>query len=252
MSILVEYNEALTKDFIADGTITLWQPRQGYRVGIDSVLLAASTKIKPKSHVLDLGCGVGAIALCLLNREPSISVLGLENNSNLVTLANQNASENNFSDQFKIITGSALCLPKDISVGKFDLVISNPPYMPAGTSIPSPNPDKKAAHIEDESGLKKWIETAARALKSKGFLSMIHRADRLSDLLINLEGKFGEITIHPLWPKVGLSAKRVILKARKDSSTPLRLQAGTIIHELDGTYTPLVDAALKGAILNTG
>ena len=98
---------------------------------------------------------------------------------------------------------------------------------------------------------KSGVKTASVALKHKGLFSFIHRADRLDHLLGALMPFFGGITIHPLWPKSGKQAKRVLIKAKKGSKAPTVLTSGTIIHMNDGSYTPEVASILKGnSLLN--
>jgi tRNA1(Val) A37 N6-methylase TrmN6 len=87
-------------------------------------------------------------------------------------------------------------------------------------------------------------------LQPKGTLVVVHRADRLDELLAALRGKVGEITVFPLWPKAGRPAKRVLVRARKGVATPLALLPGLVLHEDDGRYTPIAQAVLRdGAAL---
>jgi len=81
---------------------------------------------------------------------------------------------------------------------------------------------------------------------------MVHRADRLDDVLAALKGRFGGVVVHPLWPKAGVPAKRVIVHAAKQSRAPLTVTPGLVLHTPDGGYTPEVDAALGGAALDLG
>jgi tRNA1(Val) A37 N6-methylase TrmN6 len=74
---------AFTRDALLAGKVALWQPTRGYRVAVDPVLLAAAVEPKAGDRVLDMGCGVAAISLCLLARCPDISVVGLERNVDL-------------------------------------------------------------------------------------------------------------------------------------------------------------------------
>ena len=239
----------LTRDGILGGKVTLWQPAQGYRVAVDPILLAAAVQPKAGARVLDLGCGVGTIALCLLARCPDITVVGLELNANLVDIARRNALENNASERLVIHHGSVATLPAEILAGTFDIVATNPPYLKAGHASTSPDMTKQSANVESGADLQAWIKAAARALKNKGRLAMIHRADRLDQILSVLHGSFGEITIHPLWPKSGVSAKRVIVHARKGNSSPSQLTAGTVLHQDDGEFTDEAIRILDGGSL---
>ena len=236
-----------TRDTLLAGKVTLWQPRKGYRAAIDPVMLAAAVEPKAGARVLDLGCGVGAVALCLLARRADVCVTGLELDADLVSLARRNAIENTVEDRLEIHQGSVTTPPGDIVPGAFDLVVCNPPYLEAGTASVSPNPGRHSANIEALGDLGAWIAAASRALKPKGSLAMIHRADRLDDIIAELRGAYGEITIHPLWPKRGRAAKRVIIRARKGVSSPARMEAGTVLHNEDGSFSDIAGAVLEGA-----
>ncbi|MDA1310002.1 MAG: methyltransferase [Proteobacteria bacterium] len=249
----------LTRDTLLDGRVVLWQPAEGYRAAIDPVLLAAAVEAGAGAKVLDLGCGAGTIALCLLARCPKISVTGLEIDDALAALARRNAAENGVSENFQTYQGSVAALAGGslageieafkIEAGSFDIVVSNPPYLEAGRASLSPDLGKRTADVESTADLETWIGAASRALKPKGALALIHRADRLDHILALLRGRFGGITIHPLWPKQGVPAKRVIIQARKGMAAPTRLEPGTVLHQTDGPYTDAARIALSGGAL---
>ena len=88
---------------------------------------------------------------------------------------------------------------------------------------------------------------AVNMLRPKGTLVLVHRADRLDDLLAALRGRVGEVVICPLWPKKGRAAKRILLRGRKGVASPLTLLPGLVLHEEDGRYTPDADAVLRQA-----
>ena len=85
-----------------------------------------------------------------------------------------------------------------------------------------------------------------RMVRTKGTITLIHRADRLGDLLALLQGQAGEVVVFPLWPKRGVAAKRVIVRARKGIRSPLALSAGLVMHEDDGAFTARADDILRG------
>ena len=75
-----------TLDLFLGGKLRIFQPSEGYRAGIDPVLLAASLPVKPGERVLELGCGVGVASLCLMRRIREVEVKGVEINCNLADL----------------------------------------------------------------------------------------------------------------------------------------------------------------------
>ncbi len=76
---------------------------------------------------------------------------------------------------------------------------------------------------------------------------MIHRADRVGDILQACEGRFGAVAIFPLWPKEGIEAKRILVSAIKGRRTLPRLLPGLVLHRADGGYTAQAQAILRDA-----
>lgn len=239
-----------TEDKLLDGRIVLRQPRDGFRVAIDSVLLAAAVPAKAGDAVFEPGAGVGAAALCLARRVEGMRVAGVEIQPELVRLAGDNVRLNGLEDRVEIMVGALERLPPTLTAGGFDHVLANPPYhRPDRTDAP-PDPGKAAAVVEGETGLEGWIDLSMSMLRPKGSLTVIHRADRLEELLGCIGARAGDIVVFPLWPgRRGKPAKRVIVRARKGVATPLRLLPGLVLHEDDGSSTPEADAVLRGAAL---
>ena len=100
--------------------------------------------------------------------------------------------------------------------------------------------------MEGDAKLGDWIGFLLRMVRAKGTITLIHRADRLDEILALLHGNAGETVVFPLWPKRGVAAKRVIVRARKGIRTPLTVSPGLVLHEADGTYTEEADAILRG------
>ncbi|MBX2854931.1 MAG: methyltransferase [Rhodobacteraceae bacterium] len=238
---------ALTDDAFLDGRVRLLQPKQGYRAATDPVLLAAAAAAKPGDTVLDLGSGAGAAAFCLAARVSGLSMVGLELQPAYADLSRQNAARNGAPQRFtwRSFMGDATAPPPDLRAMNFDWVITNPPFFEADSGLASPTPSRDAAHREAV-GLDVWLDCALRRLRPKGTLVVIHRAERLPEMLRVLEGRAGAITVCPLWPRVGAPAKRVILRAVKEARTPFRLAAGLTLHLPKGdAFTPVAQAILR-------
>ncbi|MEE3623379.1 methyltransferase [Nitrospirillum sp. BR 11752] len=244
----------LTEDRLLDGRVRLLQPAQGYRAAIDPVLLAAATPAGGEDHVLDLGCGAGAATFCLAARLPGVRIAGLEVQPAAVDLARRNADLNGVAGRVRISLGDAAQAPghlppgsdPDLLAGRFDHVMTNPPFYPGGRHTRSPRAGKAVSHGEGTADLATWIAAAARLLAPRGTLTMIHRADRVDDILARLAGRFGAVVLYPLWPRAGAEARRVIIRARLGARTPARLLPGLVLHGERGGYTPAADAVLRG------
>lgn len=241
-----------TQDRLLNGRVQLLQPAAGYRVAIDPVLLAAAVEPPAGGRVLDLGCGVGAAALCLLVRRPDLRVDGLELQPALADLAEQNARLNGVADRFAVHRGDAAEAHPDLPAGTFDAVLSNPPHLAAGTGGPTAHPGRSLAHLESSLDLAGWIARALAWLKPRGTLTLVHRADRLGALLGAVQRGAGAVRIFPLWPRAAEPAKRVLLAAVKGSRAPVRLLPGLVLHAGTG-FTAEAEAVLRGgAALDLG
>ena len=233
-------------DGLLDGRVRLRQPKGGYRAAIDPVFLAAAVSAEPGENLLDLGCGAGAAALCLLARVPGTRVTGLEIQAELVRLARENGRDNGWGDRFLPLAGDVARPPPRLAPGSFHHVFCNPPQLAAERTRPAVDPGRDLANREGAARLDHWVATALAMVRPKGTVTFIHRADRLDDLLAAFLGRAGELVIFPLWPGEDKPAKRVILRARKDAGSPLRLAAGLVLHRDDGSFTPAAEAVLRG------
>lgn len=235
-----------TLDHFLDGRIKLIQPSTGYRAGIDPLFLSASLHPKSQERILDVGCGVGTAAIALAFRCPHIKVTGIEIQPDLCELALINIQANYLTGRINIIEGDILSPPTLLNLNTFDQVMTNPPYHEDHRTQTSPVPGKAQANTETVD-LGKWIKFCLKLLKPKGVFTMVHRAERLSEILIHLEKQTGDIVVYPLWPGLKKPARRVLIQARKNTGGELRLARGMVLHGGANKYTPEAEAVLRHA-----
>ncbi len=218
--------EGVTEDLLLGGRVRLRQPAVGYRAATDPVLLAAAVPARRGDRVLELGCGVGAALYCLAVRVGGLALTGLDIQPRYLTLAQENAELNGV--RARLIRGDLAAMPAELRAESFDQVMMNPPFHPPAAR-PSPDAGRDRAHRE-ETPLAVWVSAGLARLRQKGRLTLIHRAERLPEILGALGGSAGEIVVKPLAARAGRDAKRVLVTARKDTGGPLRLAAPLVIH----------------------
>lgn len=230
----------LTEDTLLGGKVRLLQPRKGYRVAVDAVLLAAAVEARAGERVLDLGAGVAAVGLCIAARVPGCAVVGIELQPALQELAQRNAFLNGAEDRVRTIEHD-LAAPLPADLGLFDHIATNPPYLPAAVADPSPDPAKALATVESSAGLARWLEAATAAVKPAGALTIIHRSDRLEEIVAHLARLgFGEIATRLLPP-----AARVLVRARRAATLTRRVSSPLVLHRAGGGYTDEAEAILR-------
>jgi tRNA1(Val) A37 N6-methylase TrmN6 len=241
-----------TEDRLLGGRVQFVQPKSGYRAAIDPVMLAAAVNAIANKTVLDVGIGAGAAALCLAARLPKVQIVGIEIQEELAKLARHNAEINGFSERIEVAYADVLVPPKHIAPGTFDHVMTNPPFVKQGRGQGSPNSSKALANVESSVPLEIWIKFCLDMLQRRGTFTMIHRADRMHEVLAALAGEAGEAIVYPLWPGPdNKPSKRFLISCRKGVRTPMLLSTGLVLHQADGSYTPEAERVLReGEALN--
>ncbi|MBP6986561.1 MAG: methyltransferase domain-containing protein [Alphaproteobacteria bacterium] len=235
---------SLIIDKYLDGRIYICQPQKGYRAGIDAILLAAAVSPKKSHKVLDVGTGVGTVMLAIASYFPQTQFAGLEIQQELVTLAAENIKRNHQEKNVQIFQGSILSPPDELLPNTFDHVVTNPPYFNFGAT--TEDLKKTISRHEQNIGIESWIQACIRMVKPRGYLTMIHRAERLDEILKNLTPKTGDIKIFPLWPQKNQAAKLVLIQARKSVNTPCQMLSGLCLHNEDKAYTQKADDIFRG------
>lgn len=238
----------LRHDGFLGSRLRIAQPAGGYRAGADAVMLAAACPARAGEAVLELGCGAGVALLCLGARVEGLQLTGLELQDRYAELARENARQNDIPAQ--IVSGDLTRMPGELREQSFDHVIANPPYFVGGTV--APDQGRGTARHEDVP-LSQWIETGLRRLRPGGWLTLIHRAERLGVILSVLGTQAGDITILPVSARTGREAGRVIVLARKGARAPMRLLYPFIMHEKPSHLTDAEDLSSRAhAVLRDG
>jgi len=244
-----------TLDLALGGRVRLYQPSKGYRAGLDAALLAAAVELGASETALEAGCGPGAALLQVAWRTQSPdltgpSLVGVERDAAALALAQRNIALNGETARVTAIGGDVSTpfskLAPECKLAPFDAVFANPPFFDDPTSLRGPAPERRDAYIAD-AGLTVWADFMLKAVRQGGRITLVHRADRLSDILACLADGAGSFRIRPVQPFADQPAKRVLVRAIKSGKAPLVLLPPLVLHARDGTkHTPEAEAILRG------
>jgi tRNA1(Val) A37 N6-methylase TrmN6 len=241
-----------THDRFLGGRLTLRQPRDGHRVGLDAALLSACPPADATGLALDIGAGVGAVGLALAARAPGLAVGLIENDAHLAALARANVAANGMDGRARTfeadLTSPAARRAAGLAAEGADWALTNPPFFDPSRHRVAPG--KAGAHAMTRAGpeaLDIWIRSCFALLRPGGVLCLIHRADALTAVLAACAARGGDLRVLPVRPREGAAATRVLIRAVKGARAPLTLLPGLALHDAGGAWRPLPDAVLRGA-----
>jgi FkbM family methyltransferase len=241
-----------SEDLFLGGALTVRQPRKGYRAGIDALLLAATVRPEMANvgPVLDLGAGAGIVGLCVAVRCPAAQVVLIEREPHLVTLARHNIDRNGLSGRVSIVeadisraTAALECA--GVASESFATVLANPPYHEKDRSTAAGSRLKATSHQMPKDELDAWARFMCRMAAPGGRASMIHKAEALPQILASFEGRFGNMTVLPIYARAREPAIRVIVSGIKGSRAPLAIKPALVLHGPNQTFLPEVEAILR-------
>lgn len=207
-------DQKTTVDALLGGRIMLEQPAVGYRVAVDTLLLAAAVSAQAGERVLDMGCGVGGVMLALAARVPGIRITGIEIQSDFADLCRRNIERNERQKTLSVHEGDGTNLPAHFC-GFFDHVVMNPPFHDAVRHDGSPHVAVRKAKRDAENEMEAWLCAAFAALKDGGVLTMICRADRQEEIIKKAGALFGAFMVKRIQTKPDGTCKRFILRGVK-------------------------------------
>ena len=214
-----------------------------FRPGTDSFLLSSLPKLKAGLRICDLGSGTGLLSLLLLQRQPQLSVTGVEIQPEAVALAEKAAAKNNLSDRLIFCCDDLRNVKAHFATGSFDLVVCNPPYYPPGSGYVSGCDAMRTARAEVSCTLEDICQAAAYLLRWGGSFCLVHKPERLTDLLCALRGAALEPKRLRFVCKTAEAAPSLVLvDARRGGKPGLTIEPPLLLQQADGSPTAEVDA----------
>jgi tRNA1(Val) A37 N6-methylase TrmN6 len=231
---MIEALTDITEDAFLGGQLLLKQKRSGHRAGHDAILLAAATEAHMGDRVVDLGAGIGTAGLALARRVAGVKLSLIEIDPDLADLARANAAGNAIAAAVMVldVTADAQAFAvHGLVPDSVDVVLTNPPFNDSTRHRGSPDQARHTAHVATEETLHAWVHAARRILRSNGALTLIWRADGITEVLAALSRGFGSLAILPVHGEAGRPAIRVLVRAIKGGRAPTRLLPGLMLNE---------------------
>lgn len=242
--------QSLTRDAFLGGRLIVSQPADGFRAGLDSVLLGAAVDPDAAS-LLDLGAGAGIAALVALAHASALTATLVEADPRMAALAALNLTANGFAERGRLLildvtAKGAIRAAAGLPADHYGSVIANPPFFDQARGT-APSARRAAARHMQAGALDLWVKAAATSAAPGGEVIFIHTLAALPALLAAFEARFGALTVLPLSPREGEPASRILIRGIKGSRAPLTLLASRPLHGSEGRdFRPEFDAIFRG------
>ena len=237
MEIELKENERI--DDLEFKNLKIIQNTKGFCFGIDAVLLSDFAKnIKKNAKVLDLGTGTGIISILLCGKTNLEKIVGVEVQKEVANMAKRSSKLNNLENKFEIINENIINLDNIYERNFFDVIITNPPYKKENTGIVNEEEKKLISRHEVLAKLEDYIKISNKLLKDKGEFYMVHRPERLVDIIAYMrQYKIEPKEIRFVCSHEKEPPKLVLIKGVKNAKPFLKFKEDLYIYNDDGSYT---------------
>ena len=206
--------------------------------GMDAVLLSSFAAAGPGEKVLDLGTGSGIIPILMHAKTGCRDFTGLEIHAESADMAARSVLLDDLQDDISIVTGDIKEAAAIFGAASFDVVTSNPPYIPAGRGLTNPDASRAAARHEILCSLEDVVGETAKLLKPGGRFYLVHRPGRLPEIMRLLCGyRIEPKRMRLVHPFSGREANLVLIEAVRGAKPQLRVERPLVIFEEPGVYT---------------
>ena len=215
------------------------QNEKGFCFGMDSVLLSDFAKnMKNNSTVLDLGTGTGIIPILLCGKTNLKKVVGIEIQKDVANMAKRSSQLNNLQDRFEVVNTNIIDLKNIYEKQSFDVIVTNPPYKKENTGITNENEAKLISRHEITANLEDFISISKDLLKDKGEFYMVHRPERLVDILsLMRKYKIEPKILKFVSPNKNKEPNLILIKGIKNANSFLKIEKNLYVYNEDGKYT---------------
>lgn len=235
----IELNEDERVDDLEYKGLRIIQNKEGFCFGIDAILLSDFAKdIKKGSQVIDLGTGTGIISILLCEKTELSKITGIEIQKSVCEMVEKSIKLNNLQDKFNVLNTDINELDSILQQNSYDAIVTNPPYKKDSTGAKNLSETKLISRHEVRFDFKKMVKNSSRLLKNGGSFYMIHRPERMAEIIKELkENKLEPKLVRFVYPHVNSKANMILIKAVKNAKEFLTIEKPLIVYNEDNTYT---------------
>jgi tRNA1Val (adenine37-N6)-methyltransferase len=238
---VMELKENERIDDLEYDNLKIIQNKKGFCFGIDSVLISDFARdIKTNTMGIDLGTGTGIISILLASKTKLSKILGIEKQKDIADMAKRSVELNKLQDKIEIknIDIKDIIEKKVLEKEKFDFVVTNPPYKKENTGKTNESEYKYISRHETTAKLEDFIKTAKYLLKDRGSMYMVHRPDRLVDIIeLMRKYKIEPKKIRFVYSNIEKEPTLILIKGIKNAMPFLKIEKPLIIYNSNGEYT---------------
>ncbi len=225
-----------TKIDIVPGTnYKIKQNKKSFSYGTDAIFISDFSK--PKGRVVDLGTGTGIIPLRIANNPQVDKIYGIEIQDQVAKLAQENIQMNKLEDKIEILNMDLKNLGQVFAKSSIDTVITNPPYMKAGGALINSQENFALSRHEIACRLEDILSISSYLLKPLGKFYLVHRPDRLVDIIYNMRKyKIEAKYIRLVQARVNQKPNLVLIEGVREGKPDLKFHDPLIVYNEDGSY----------------
>lgn len=236
MAVELKENERID-DLQRNGYKIIQNPKK-FCFGMDAVLLSGFVKVKPGSHVLDLGTGTGIIPILLEAKTQADHISALEIQEESADMARRSVALNNLEHKIAIITGDIKEADKIFDAASFDMITCNPPYMIGQHGLTNPDAPKAIARHEILCTLEDVVRSAAKLLKTGGSFCMVHRPFRLVEIItVMTKYRLEPKRMQLVYPYVDHEPNMVLIEGCRGGKSRIKVEKPLIVFQKPNVYT---------------
>ncbi|MFZ0678890.1 tRNA1(Val) (adenine(37)-N6)-methyltransferase [Candidatus Binatus sp.] len=237
-----------TRDTILDGSITLIQPKHGYRFSIEAILLARFARANARDRVLELGAGCGVVSIMMATLYRPREVVAIEIQPALAAMISRSAAMNQLNSVSAINADLRQKKIPGVDPASFDLVVANPPYRATSSGRENPDHNRRVARGEGETVLLDFVAASRLYARTGGRVAFIFTARRSAELISAMRSKDLEPKrirfVHPL---IAMPASVMLVETRVGGGIEVAIEPPLILYDRPGIYTSEARALLSSS-----